>query len=345
MEMRFGFLAHTRVHAGGHLRMHLLRMHAHVQCHLLPNTRARPHSLVQGVGERGPCGGVLPGGTQRAAKLPTGPEQLGRGLHGPRPVDRRAAPAAGGHRRGARLRRGLEQPGRAAGEPGGCERGAQAGLSGAGTSVGTPDPPSPPQQRMLLPEGRRRVGGCGGFLRQVPGAGPRQPQRGCVDREGRGACAGLPMWCREPCCVPRRVLGPRSSPAPEPPAPARHACAGQNRLLSLNYVHHGEEAVVCDAHREWGERFEARVEPLAPRRRVPEDSAPGRRLKVGHGGVMGSEGLARMSREGKVRARVIRCLLRFLACSGSAGPAGSRGAPTPRWSPPPRYSPGTRPAG
>lgn len=34
--------------------------------------------------------------------------------------------------------------------------------------------------------------------------------------------------------------------------------AGQNLLLALNYVHHGESRLVCEAHEKWGERFQVR---------------------------------------------------------------------------------------
>jgi hypothetical protein len=40
--------------------------------------------------------------------------------------------------------------------------------------------------------------------------------------------------------------------------------AGQNRLLALNYIHRGEMALVCEAHAEWGERFQHLFTPLAP---------------------------------------------------------------------------------
>lgn len=39
--------------------------------------------------------------------------------------------------------------------------------------------------------------------------------------------------------------------------------AGQNKLLALNYVHHGEEEVVCEAHAEWGRQFE-KLHPRLP---------------------------------------------------------------------------------
>lgn len=40
--------------------------------------------------------------------------------------------------------------------------------------------------------------------------------------------------------------------------------AGQNRLLALNYIHQGEERLVCSAHEAWGERFHAQFTPLPP---------------------------------------------------------------------------------
>ena len=38
--------------------------------------------------------------------------------------------------------------------------------------------------------------------------------------------------------------------------------AGQNRLLALNYIHEGEEALVCQAHAEWGQHFQQHFTPL-----------------------------------------------------------------------------------
>lgn len=44
--------------------------------------------------------------------------------------------------------------------------------------------------------------------------------------------------------------------------------SGQNKLLCLNYVYHGEEKAVCDAHAAWGKRFEALHQPLPPSQRT-----------------------------------------------------------------------------
>lgn len=40
--------------------------------------------------------------------------------------------------------------------------------------------------------------------------------------------------------------------------------AGQNRLLALNYIYHGEEASVCAAHVTWGRQFQRLHKPLPP---------------------------------------------------------------------------------
>lgn len=60
--------------------------------------------------------------------------------------------------------------------------------------------------------------------------------------------------------------------------------AGQNRLLSLNYVHPGESELVCCAHAAWGQRFEQLhsqdlLPPLSPR---DIDRDPNRPLIVGY---------------------------------------------------------------
>ncbi|DBB07852.1 TPA: hypothetical protein ACH3X3_009255 [Trebouxia sp. C0006] len=38
--------------------------------------------------------------------------------------------------------------------------------------------------------------------------------------------------------------------------------AGQNKLLALNYIHGGEEPMVCDAHMQWGREFQQLFTPL-----------------------------------------------------------------------------------
>ena len=38
--------------------------------------------------------------------------------------------------------------------------------------------------------------------------------------------------------------------------------AGQNKLLALNYIHSGEDEMVCEAHAAWGEHFQRRFTPL-----------------------------------------------------------------------------------
>ena len=38
--------------------------------------------------------------------------------------------------------------------------------------------------------------------------------------------------------------------------------AGQNRLLALNYIHEGQEAMVCQAHAAWGAQFQQQFTPL-----------------------------------------------------------------------------------
>jgi len=39
--------------------------------------------------------------------------------------------------------------------------------------------------------------------------------------------------------------------------------AGQNKLLALNYIHGGEEQMVCDAHTDWGRNFQQLFTPLS----------------------------------------------------------------------------------
>ena len=51
--------------------------------------------------------------------------------------------------------------------------------------------------------------------------------------------------------------------------------AGQNRLLALNYIHEGEEPMVCEAHAAWGEQFQQQFTPLpqVSPAEIPADSA------------------------------------------------------------------------
>ncbi len=69
--------------------------------------------------------------------------------------------------------------------------------------------------------------------------------------------------------------------------------SGQNRLLALNYIHHGEEELVCAAHAAWGQRFQQLHPQLPPLHPSPEDilelqtetsssAAPRRPLVVGY---------------------------------------------------------------
>lgn len=58
--------------------------------------------------------------------------------------------------------------------------------------------------------------------------------------------------------------------------------AFQNRLLALNYRHHGEERVICDAHAQWGVQYAAQVQPLpAPRPSTWRAPADGK-LRIGY---------------------------------------------------------------
>jgi hypothetical protein len=59
-------------------------------------------------------------------------------------------------------------------------------------------------------------------------------------------------------------------------------CAGQNRLLALNYIFPGDDAAVCAAHAAWGEAFQAlHAGHLLPEVTPAErDTTPGRRLRV-----------------------------------------------------------------
>lgn len=65
-----------------------------------------------------------------------------------------------------------------------------------------------------------------------------------------------------------------------PPPTPTCTTAGQNRLLSLNYVYHGETDLICDAHRDWGQSFQRLHPRLPPRVRDKADEASGRKLRV-----------------------------------------------------------------
>lgn len=43
---------------------------------------------------------------------------------------------------------------------------------------------------------------------------------------------------------------------------ANNRNAGQNRLLALNYIYEGEDAMVCEAHAAWGDHFQLQFTPL-----------------------------------------------------------------------------------
>lgn len=57
---------------------------------------------------------------------------------------------------------------------------------------------------------------------------------------------------------------------------------GQNRLLALNYVHHGETELVCSAHAAWGQRFQQLHPPMPALTAADVDTTPGRRLVIGY---------------------------------------------------------------
>ncbi|PSC74350.1 putative UDP-N-acetylglucosamine-peptide N-acetylglucosaminyltransferase SPINDLY [Micractinium conductrix] len=60
----------------------------------------------------------------------------------------------------------------------------------------------------------------------------------------------------------------------------RHA--GQNLLLALNYAHHGDSRLVCEAHEEWGRRFQELHPQLPPLTAADVDTTEGRTLVVGY---------------------------------------------------------------
>ena len=97
----------------------------------------------------------------------------------------------------------------------------------------------------------------------------------------------------------RGVVSPPPPPPPPPspstraradtPAPTHSlslslsllcACAGQNRLLALNYIHPGEQALVCEAHAQWGRAFQAAHPPLPALTLRDVDTTEGRPLVV-----------------------------------------------------------------
>lgn len=55
---------------------------------------------------------------------------------------------------------------------------------------------------------------------------------------------------------------------------ANNRNAGQNKLLALNYIHGGEEQMVCEAHAAWGKQFQQQFTPLpqAPPLPSPTDT-------------------------------------------------------------------------
>lgn len=69
---------------------------------------------------------------------------------------------------------------------------------------------------------------------------------------------------------------------------------GQNRLLALNYIHQGEERLVCAAHEEWGRDFQRQFKPLPPlppppRRSSSAASRPAVAEAAAAGGSAGAE--------------------------------------------------------
>ena len=58
--------------------------------------------------------------------------------------------------------------------------------------------------------------------------------------------------------------------------------AGQNRLLALNYIHGGEQRLVCAAHEEWGREFQEQFTPLPLLPPVSLDADAERPLVVGY---------------------------------------------------------------
>ncbi|GAX74309.1 hypothetical protein CEUSTIGMA_g1758.t1 [Chlamydomonas eustigma] len=58
--------------------------------------------------------------------------------------------------------------------------------------------------------------------------------------------------------------------------------AGQNRLLALNYIHPGDDPIVCSAHVEWGLRFQKLHSPLSSIPCASLDLRPDRVLVVGY---------------------------------------------------------------
>lgn len=67
-------------------------------------------------------------------------------------------------------------------------------------------------------------------------------------------------------------------------APALHPLlaspTGQNLLLALNYVHPGEERLVCEAHEQWGTAFQSLHPQLPPLTAADVDCSEGRPLVV-----------------------------------------------------------------
>lgn len=58
--------------------------------------------------------------------------------------------------------------------------------------------------------------------------------------------------------------------------------SGQNRLLALNYIHSGEDEVVCRAHTEWGKRFQQNFPSLPAKQLQDLPGDPDKPLIVGY---------------------------------------------------------------
>lgn len=56
--------------------------------------------------------------------------------------------------------------------------------------------------------------------------------------------------------------------------------AGQNRLLALNYVHPGEDPMVCTEHQKWGDDFQSQFEQLPAV--LAQERADKQRLVIGY---------------------------------------------------------------
>ena len=77
------------------------------------------------------------------------------------------------------------------------------------------------------------------------------------------------------------------------PESGSRSATGQNRLLAVNYIHQGEERLVCAAHEEWGLDFQRQFKPLPPlppppRHRRPAASRPASPEAAAAGGSAGA---------------------------------------------------------